>query len=223
MAGPAQKRGPVLVVEDDARLGRALAELLLAHRWHALITATAGAALEAQRATPATAVLLDLGLPDRDGIQLLEELKRTWPKLPVVVLTAVTTDSRILAAVRAGANGYLFKEDVGTGVIAALEEATAGGAPMSRAVACLVLSQLRASESVPAAGAVPAAPLTSREVEIVEQLARGLTYAQVGLVLGISANTVRSYIRAIYQKLAVGSRTEAVLVALRLGLVTTES
>src|SRR5205807_48428 len=100
--------------------------------------------------------------------------------------------------------------DLGRGLEAALTEALAGGAPMSRAVARLVLAQLRRNGG-PAALPTDSPALTERERQVVEQLARGLAYDQVAVVMSISANTVRTHVRAIYEKLSVCSKTEAVL------------
>jgi DNA-binding NarL/FixJ family response regulator len=210
---------PLLVVEDDPRLRDLLGSVLCPPGWRPVLTGTGAEALQrlAAGCAPAVAVV-DLGLPDMDGVQLIQRLAETRPSLPIVVLTVCTEERRILEAIRAGARGYLFKEDLGRGLAAALDEALAGGAPMSRAVARLVLQQVR-RDPEPPASAADRPVLTDRERQVVEQLARGLTYDQVGSVLDISANTVRSYVRAIYEKLCVCSKTEAVLAALRLGLI----
>jgi DNA-binding NarL/FixJ family response regulator len=166
--------------------------------------------------------LVDLGLPDISGVELIRRIAAACPNLPIVVLTVCTEDAQILEAFRAGARGYLFKEDLGRDLVPALDEALAGGAPMSRPVARLVLEQLREAEVTERPSAPPLPALTDRERQVVEQLARGLSYELVGTVLGISTNTVRTYIRTIYEKLCVCSRTEAVVVALRLGLVASD-
>jgi DNA-binding NarL/FixJ family response regulator len=210
----------LLVIEDDARLHAPLKVVLGTGGWSARIAKTAAEGLALARAQRPQLVLLDLGLPDLDGVEVIPQLQAMYPDLPVVVLTAATSESRILAAFRAGACGYLFKDDVGERLLVALEEALSGGAPMSRRVASLVLQQLRDSSIPLPAGDAKSPTLSSRELAVVEQLAHGLTYEQVAVALRVSVNTVRSHVRSIYEKLAVGSRTEAVLVALRLGLVT---
>jgi DNA-binding NarL/FixJ family response regulator len=131
-------------------------------------------------------------------------------------LTLCTEEGRTLEAIRGGARGYLFKDDLGRGLEPALNEAFAGGAPMSRPVARLLLEELQ-RQLPPASELRPA--LTDRERQVIEQLARGLSYEQVALVLEISTNTVRSYVRTIYDKLCVSSKTEAVLAAVRLGII----
>lgn len=209
-----------LVIDDDARIRELLASVLCPPGWRSLLAASATEGLrtiERARELPAV-VLVDLCLPDRDGVQLIRQLAARWPTLPTVVLSVCTDEQRILDAIQAGARGYLFKEDLSRGLAFALDEALAGGAPMSRAVARLVLDQLRRDNAPPPSTAETPA-ITERERQVLEQLARGLSYDQVGAVLDISSNTVRTYVRAIYEKLCVGSKTEAVLAALRLGLI----
>jgi DNA-binding NarL/FixJ family response regulator len=219
-------RRRLLVIEDDERLLRLLGTSLCPAGWQPVLAATGAAALAHLRAeTLPEAALVDLGLPDVDGVSLVRQLTAAHPTLPLVILTVCTDERRILEAFRAGACGYLFKEDLASTLAPALDEAVAGGAPMSRAVARLLLAQVRGDGRADAA-VVPGDPrpdLTSRERQVIEQLARGLSYDDVAQVLEISPNTVRTHVRAIYEKLAVSSKTEAVLMALRLGLVSNVS
>jgi DNA-binding NarL/FixJ family response regulator len=211
----------LLVVEDDQRVRGLLGSVLCPAGFEPVLASSGAEALNSLHAEPDIQVaLVDLGLPDLDGVQLIERISAAYPALPMVVLTVCTEKRRILDAFRAGARGYLFKEDLARLLAPALEEALAGGAPMSRAVARLVLAQVH--DDVPAAPTASRPVVTERERQVIEQLARGLSYSQVGSVLDISANTVRSYIRTIYEKLAVSSKTEAVLVALRLGILIDE-
>jgi DNA-binding NarL/FixJ family response regulator len=219
-------RRRLLVIEDDERLLRLLGTSLCPAGWQPVLAATGAAALAHLRAKALPeAALVDLGLPDVDGVSLVRQLTAAHPTLPLVILTVCTDERRILEAFRAGACGYLFKEDLASTLAPALDEAVAGGAPMSRAVARLLLAQVRGDARADAA-VVPGDPrpdLTSRERQVIEQLARGLSYDDVAQVLEISPNTVRTHVRAIYEKLAVSSKTEAVLMALRLGLVSNVS
>jgi DNA-binding NarL/FixJ family response regulator len=222
MVAVAKRR--LLVVEDDERVRGLLATALCPAGWEPVLAGNATEALAQLRQNADIGVaLVDLGLPDMDGVELIKKISAEHPLVPAVVLTVCTEERKILEAFRAGARGYLFKEDLANRLSPALEDAVAGGAPMSRAVARLVLAQVRDERDDAVKPAVPAAPrpiVTERERQVIEQLARGLSYSQVAGILDISSNTVRSYIRAIYEKLAVCSKTEAVLVALRLGIVS---
>lgn len=213
----------LLVVEDDERLLRLLGTSLCPSGWQPVLAATGAEALAHLRADAAPSVaLVDLGLPDLDGVELVRHLAAAHPTMPVLILSVCSDERRILEAFRAGACGYLFKEDLAGALAPALDEAVVGGAPMSRAVARLLLAEVRGE--VRAAAPTESRPgLTSRERQVIEQLARGLSYDDVARVLEISPNTVRSHVRTIYEKLAVSSKTEAVLLALRLGLVSNVS
>ncbi|HVX95327.1 MAG TPA: response regulator, partial [Polyangia bacterium] len=131
-----------LVVEDDRRLRELLGSVLCPPGWKAILTATAADALAALAARPSV-IVLDLGLPDMDGVALIRRIRAADAELPVVVLTVRTDADDVLAAFRAGAQGYLLKEDLGRGLGAALEEALHGGAPISRGVARHLLAELR--------------------------------------------------------------------------------
>jgi DNA-binding NarL/FixJ family response regulator len=206
----------LLLVEDDSKL-RALLGAACPDAWQATLVGNGAEALRHVRAASFDLALVDLGLPDIDGVELIRSIAGARPDLPIVVLTICTSERRILDAFRAGAQGYVFKEDLGRGLGPLLDQVIAGGAPMSRAVARLVLDQVRATPQ--GARIEPRAILTDREQQVVEQLAHGLSYDEVGAVLKISQNTVRSYIRTIYEKLSVSTKTEAVLAALRMGLL----
>jgi DNA-binding NarL/FixJ family response regulator len=165
----------------------------------------------------ADVVIVDLILPDGDGVDVISRLALGDPELPILVLSSVDNDTRVLGALRAGARGYLFKEDVAQ-LARSVDELRCGQSPMSAGVARLVLRELR---SLPGAGGVAGVvqrgTLTTRELEVVEHLRRGLTYEEVGAALGVSTNTVRTYIRSVYEKLQVSTKTEAVLEVLRRG------
>ena len=152
-------------------------------------------------------VLMDLNLPGMSGIQCVQKLKEVCPQIQVLILTTYEDSDLIFDSLRAGASGYLLKSTPPDDLVEAIEQVRAGGSPMSMSIARKVVShfqQLRA----------PAAEfeqLTPRELEILAQLARGLHYKEIGDQLGISVSTVRTHLHAIYGKLHVQSRTEAVV------------
>jgi DNA-binding NarL/FixJ family response regulator len=133
-----------------------------------------------------------------------------------VILTVFDDDAHLFDSLRAGAVGYLLKDDLFEHLLPSLDDVCAGGAPMSASIARRVLRSFRA----PAEPAAPEEPaLTPREVEVLGLLARGCTYDEVARMLAISPNTVRTYIRSTYEKLHVSSKTEAALEAIRRGLI----
>jgi DNA-binding NarL/FixJ family response regulator len=205
----------VLFVEDDEQFVAAV-RLVVPPLFIVQVAATAAEA-RALQAAPDVA-FVDLGLPDGDGVALIGELCARWPETPFVVLTVNQRDERILAAFRAGARGYLFKEDAASRLSTAIQEAMDGGAPMSASVARTVLRIVSGLPALCVAAAEPE-PLTEQELNVVRALADGCSYLQAATALGVSVNTLRSHVRNVYRKLSVGTRTEAVMTALQLGLL----
>lgn len=202
----------VLVIDDDEAFLAALEAVVD----DTIVLSTARSVAEARKVVEVPDVaFVDLALPDGDGVDLVRELAHVWPDVPSVVLTVNRAHERVLAAFRAGARGYIYKEDVGARLPQAIEEARAGGVPMSASVARRLLGMIARLPPAPAAQE----PLTARELDVVSELASGATYAQTAETLGTSINTLRTHVRQIYRKLSVGTRTEAVLSAIQLGLL----
>lgn len=164
-------------------------------------------------------VLVDLGLPDISGIDVIRALKALSPSCSALVVTTFGDEKTVTAAIEAGADGYLLK---GTPVeelrrdIHALRD---GGSPLSPMIARKLLSRLhgRAANAVPENGAESA--LTPREREILEMIAKGFSYAETSTICAISTATVHSHLKRIYRKLEVHSKTEAVYEARRRSLI----
>jgi len=154
--------------------------------------------------------LVDLGLPDGSGLELVQWLRQHPTSPDVVVLTALGDDEHLFEALRRGACGYLLKssspDEIGAGVFDAL----AGGAPMSPAIARRVVRSF---------GRQGPSPLTPRETQVLDLLVKGSSYPQIGVSLGIAFGTVQEHIKNIYRKLAVTSRTRAIHEARSLGLL----
>jgi DNA-binding NarL/FixJ family response regulator len=206
----------LLLVEDNPHFRRALEQLLAPHfAVHAMALARTALA-QFDELEPAIAVV-DLGLPDADGVELVAALRAARPHMPILVLTIDDTRARIRAALAAGASGYLLKDGVAHELVPALDAALAGEVPLSPRAATHVVGMLRDAPD-PAPTGEPTF-LTGSERRVLDELARGLTYEQIGTVLDISINTVRSRVRTLYEKLDVASRTEAVVVAARRGLL----
>lgn len=155
-------------------------------------------------------VLMDLQLPDCSGVDCTQRLKTALPATEFMIFTVHEDSDQIFNALTAGASGYLLKRTPPSEVLAAIRELRGGGAPMSSEIARKVVQHFRAA---PAKAAKPsdAHGLSPRQEEILRLLAQGHVPKEIAEKLGISVETVRSYLKLIYQKLHVRSRTEAVI------------
>jgi DNA-binding NarL/FixJ family response regulator len=158
--------------------------------------------------------LVDIGLPDGSGIDLVHELREQQPDSFVVVTTIFDDDAHIFSALTAGAHGYLLKEQPEATLIAQLRRVIAGDPPLSPSIARRILQHFH-----PPALPQPASPLSVREAEVLRLVAKGLSRPEVGNLLGISSNTVAGHIKAVYRKLNISNRAEATQEAIRLGLM----
>lgn len=215
----------VLIVEDEPEFMRRFADAVLGDPGLALLGAVANgqaakAVLDQQRPD---LLLVDLGLPDISGIEVIAHAQQRHPDCDVLVVTMFGDDAHVVAAIEAGAAGYLLKDAAPERIAAALHELHGGGAPISPSIARRILSRLR---SGPPAGTParptplePASPLTARETELLRMVAKGLSFDTIGELLEISPHTVVAHVKKIYRKLAVHSRGEAVYEASQLGLL----
>ncbi|HZD72580.1 MAG TPA: response regulator transcription factor [Actinomycetota bacterium] len=211
------ERGPgpglrVLVVEDHAVVRRGLCVVLESAGLTCVADVGTGAAAErAVRDHAPDVVLLDLGLPDMDGLQLLRRLQTSAPRVAVVVLTMHAEEEYVLRALAAGAGGYVLKLAELEAVVEAIARAVNGELYIDPAVA---RSVARRAVREPEAD-----PLTPRERDVLERIARGLTNRQIAGELFISPNTVETHRRHILEKLGARSRAELVAQALERGLL----
>jgi DNA-binding NarL/FixJ family response regulator len=171
---------------------------------------------EAERLSP-DVILMDLVMPRLDGVGAMSELRRRAPESRVIVLTSFLDDERLMAAVQAGACGYLLKDAEPAELARAIRTAHAGEAVIAPAAAGRLLRALSERETVR-----PAAEpdrLTRREQEVLELLARGYANKRIARELGIAEKTVKAHIGRVLAKLGVADRTQAALLAVREGLV----
>ncbi len=205
----------IVLIEDDPHVRTGIREVLARcpnrYEWVGEASTVVDARVLCADTRP-DVILLDLGLPDGGGADLLRELRARKIDALALVLTIFDDDSHVFDALSAGAVGYLLKDDIPARLSSSLDDLVAGGAPMSPSIARRILATFATPPSTTML-------LTPREREVIEHLARGLTYDEIGTSLGISTNTVRTFIRSIYEKLHVCSKTEAVFEAMRLGLV----
>jgi len=174
--------------------------------------------------------LIDLGLPDGDGVDLIARVARAQPGCLIVVATIYDDDEHLFRALQAGAQGYLLKDQPRDWLARQLHGLAQGLPPLSPAIARRLLRHfqgelanpagpLEAPGAIrPAAAAAPEVELTAREREVLSLLAQGARSADIALALGISRHTVGDHVKHIYRKLEIGSRAEAALRARRLGL-----
>lgn len=198
----------VSIVDDEADLREHIAGYLAAAGNIRCLSAHASAE-EALRHLPQEqpdVILMDINLGAMDGIECVRRLTALMPKAQVLMLTVFEDTDQIFRALAAGASGYLLKRSPPKKLLEAIEEVCAGGSPMSAPIARKVVHSFKAT---PARGD-ESAELSEREHAVLDGLAAGLAYKQIADQLGISIHTVRNYIRRIYEKLHVCSRTEAV-------------
>jgi DNA-binding NarL/FixJ family response regulator len=160
-------------------------------------------------------LLLDLELPETDGVEALRALRGQGNRVRVLVFTAFDTDDRILAAVRAGAQGYLLKGAPRDELFQAIRVVHAGGSLLQPVVASRLLKQV----SEDAASPLGVRSLTSREHEVLRLLMRGLQNKEIAVELVVTERTVKFHVSSILRKLGAGNRTEAVAIATKYGLV----
>lgn len=214
----------VLVVEDDAVTRTALCLSIRAEPTLALVGAfdAMQPALEWMQTGAMDVLLTDLGLPDGSGIDIIRACHQLHPQCDIMVLTMSADESDVVACIEAGACGYLLKDGPRNDIARSVLSMREGGAPMSPAIARMVLDRIRAAKPVPASGERKARTvnrLTRREKAILDLIARGDTYGNIATMLSVSVGTVQTHIKSIYGKLSVHSRGEAVFEAQRRGLL----
>lgn len=160
-------------------------------------------------------LLLDLEMPDMDGVHALEEIRRQFPGIQVIVLTAFDTDERILSALKSGASGYLLKGVPRQEIFHAIRTVSQGGSLLQPVVTTRLLEHIRSAEEAQA----PIDPLTEREREILQLVAKGGSNKQIAVVLAITERTVKFHVSAILRKLNAANRAEAVQKALTSSLI----
>ena len=212
-----------LVVEDDPRFSRSIEQALsrLGNHWQTLCMGTGRQALDLI-ADPQERwidlVLVDLGLPDLHGVEVIRQAHLRWPQTPILVATVHRGSGDVLAAIEAGARGYVDKSDTALTLSHAIETVLRGEYPISASLAQhlfrLVPQKQLAVTDKPQEGL-----LTPRELELLRHLGNGYTYEEASQRMGVSLNTVQTFSRRIFQKLEVRSKMQAVNAAQSLGLM----
>jgi len=223
----------VAVVEDDLNFQAALDRALNATPDMALtgkaVTRAQGLAL--LQGAPADVLLVDLGLPDGSGIDVIQAATRLWPQCAIMVSTTFGDETHVMRSIEAGAAGYLLKDSDPVEIAEEIRSLMAGGSPISPIIARQVLRRFR---SAPAAGTPadsgPEAPapkppddapasLSPREREVLNYITKGFTVDEIAGLMQVSHYTVQSFVRRIYSKLKVKSKAEAIYEARHQGIL----
>lgn len=179
-------------------------------------------ALELVNAVRFDVALVDLGLPDGSGVEVVQALREKQPEVQSVVVTIHEDDDHLFPALQAGAFGYLLKEQTREQLSEQLHRISQGEPPLSPSIARRVIqyftAQSRQQPMKESDNVTPHVQLTDRENEVLLRVAKGFTLPEIGLQLNLSRHTIADYVKQIYRKLNVSSRAEAALEAQRLGL-----
>lgn len=170
-------------------------------------------AIDIAARSDADLVLMDLRMPEMDGVAATKQLRERHPTVQVVILTTYDTDADILRAIEAGASGYLLKDATRDELLRAIHDAAAGESPLAPSVASRLVDRMRGPRQD---------ALSAREIEILELVAKGLSNKEIGAQLYISAATVKSHLLHVFSKLGVNDRTQAVTEAVSRGIVRLE-
>lgn len=209
----------VLIVDDHRMFREGIRSRLASEADIEVVgeAASAAEALDRVRTTKPSLVVLDVRLPDMSGIELARLLRQEWPSLKILMLTGYDFDQYVRAAARVGVEGYLLKDSPQDELVHAIREIAGGGAVLPPRIAMKVMRSY--SVEPPAAKEAPLGKLTMRELEIVELIHQGLRNADIADRLSISARTVEAHVSSIMGKLNVQSRTEAVRIAMDMGMI----
>lgn len=198
----------VAVVEDIQEIRESLQILVDGmHGLHCVGTyATAEAAIADIPLIKPNVVLMDINLPGINGVEAVRQLKGGFPNINFLMCTVFDDDENIFLALRAGAGGYILKNNSPRKILEAIKEIHKGGAPMSAGIAKRVINTFQQIKEVIPKHTV----LSNREMEVLQLLSTGLLYKEVANQLGLSIETIRSHCRKIYEKLHVNSKLEAI-------------
>lgn len=210
-------RVTVVVVEDESKILRSQLALLKAYPEIQVVgqASTGTDAVQRIKALQPDVVLLDLGLPGIDGIEVTRQVKQFRHETEVLIFTIFDDEEKVLAAIHAGASGYLLKGMEADKIVESILEVSKGGSVVQPQLARRLLRHF----TRPPVEQDPRAALSPRELEILQLIAKGLSNPQVAQTLGLSRATVRTHLEHIYAKLDVSNRTEAVTEGIKKGLI----
>jgi DNA-binding NarL/FixJ family response regulator len=210
----------VLIADDDDLMRAGLAELLTADPAIEIVgqASTGREAIEAARRLTPDVVLMDVRMPDLDGIAATRELSRTAPSARVLIVTTFEQDDYIFSALRAGASGFLLKRTRPEELIAAVHTIAAGDSLLSPSVTRRVIDRMAQQPAPDLADRARLDTLTPRERDVLELIARGLSNREIAAALVVEESTIRTHVKRILMKLNLRDRVQAVILAYETGL-----
>lgn len=217
----------VALVEDDVNFLNAFTAAIEAAPDMRLVSTanTLSQALQILKQAPAHVLVVDLGLPDGSGIEAIRVAHENWPECAIMVSTTFADEMHVIQSIEAGASGYLLKDSSQEKLIEQIRSLCAGGSPISPLIARQILIRFRQDDkaAMHTSGQranVVCSVLSERELEVLSLITKGFTYDEIAKIMHVSRNTVMTYVRRIYTKLEVKSRTEAINEARSQGLLT---
>jgi DNA-binding NarL/FixJ family response regulator len=205
-----------MLLEDDTSVRQILAQVLLeSGKYNVFEFGRGRDAIASFRRLRPLIALVDIGLPDISGIEVITQLAGQCPSVQILVLSTFGDSDTVVRAISAGASGYVLKGGAPEELLRDVMELENGGSPLSPSIARHLIAKLRRPMV-----ANDAEALTSREDQVLQLLSRGLSYNEIGNVCGLAVGTVHSHVKSIYRKLAVHSKTEAVFEGRARGLIT---
>lgn len=216
----------VALVEDDVDFQQALADAIqnAPDMLLSTVASTRAQGLQALEGESADVLLVDLGLPDGSGIDVICAAHARWPSCSIMVSTAFGDELHVMQSLEAGAAGYLLKDSAQHSMLAEIRSLHAGGSPISPLIARQVLTRFRHQDRATPADAQPTlakprAALSAREQQVLEFITKGFTFEEIALLMSVSRHTVQSFVRRIYTKLEVNSKVQAIYEARSQGLL----
>ncbi len=210
----------VLIVEDDEHTRAKLCDAV-SHDSNYILAGFCGTLKQARvslQVDQPDVLLIDLGLPDGDGIELIRAAISELPKIHVMVISVFGDERHVINAIEAGAQGYLLKDADAMQITEAIKQLVNGGSPITPSVAIYLLKRLQNTTLTQKENTTVSA-LTKREQDVLRLIAKGLTYAEVSDALCVSINTIRVHMKNLFRKLSVTSRGEAVYEAVGKGII----
>ncbi len=217
-----QQRIKIVLADDHGLVRKGIREYLETDpRIEIVGEATDGEqALELVRALKPDVILLDVQMPRRNGIEVARQVRLEKLRCGILIVSAYNDDPYVMSALQAGANGYVLKTAAPSELVSAVHDVYAGKLVLDSSLTHAVAQH--AANTALTRGITPAAEVTLREIEVLRLIARGHTNKAIAVQLAISDRTVQGHIANIFDKLAAHSRTEAVMVSIRLGLIPQE-